>query len=128
MSDEPDADPKPPGRVLVAGAFFRPESLITALQVAITDWPEGTLIYRRDDPVGETAVAWWVEQGLPFEHHEQEPNAHLQFMQADELVLGKGQYPPADLVIASVTGWLTFGRACIHAAEQAGIPVIRIDD
>lgn len=112
------------GRILVAGAFARTETLITALQIAITDYPEGTLVYRRGDQVGETAVEWWVEHGLPFEFHEPEPIKHLQFIQAQELVIGP---PPADLVIASVTGWLTFGRACIQEATEAGIPVVRVD-
>lgn len=115
------------GRVLVAGAFAVHETLITALQVAITDYPDATLIYRRGDPPGETAAEWWAGQGLPFEPHEAERNGHLQFIQADALVIGGDDHPPADLVIASVTGWLTFGRCCINAAERAGIPVIRVD-
>ena len=115
------------GRVLIAGAFANRDTLITALQVAITDHPEATLVYRRDDQVGEFAAQWWVDQGLPFEFHDPETDRHLQFVQADQLVLGDGDTPPADLVIASVTGWLTFGRCCIVAAEKAGIPVIRVD-
>lgn len=116
-----------PGRILVAGAFAVHETLITALQVAITTWPEGTLVYRRGDQAGEEAAEWWAAQHLPFEHHEPEPITNLQFIQANQLVLGDDDHPPADLVLASVTGWLAFGRACIYAAGRAGIPVIRID-
>lgn len=115
------------GRILVAGAFANEPTLVTALQVAITDHPDATLVYRRGDKVGEFAAQWWVDQGLPFEFHEPEKNGHLQFIQADQLVLGDHDCPPADLVIASVTGWLTFGRCCIAAADKAGIPVIRVD-
>lgn len=115
------------GRILVAGAFAVRETLITALQVAITDHPDGTLVYRRDDRVGEDAAEWWASNGLPFEFHEPEPVTNLQWLQAEQLVLGDDEHPGVDLVIASVTGWLPFGRACVHTATKAGIRVIRVD-